>query len=102
GDRFRGHVSFQRAALVNGDSTCGNDLSRHPAFDVDVSHADTPETLNLGLFLDHDVLRADPAGNFTDQVERHRIFAFEIAPKFSLNYGGITNHARAAEIALVG
>src|SRR5205085_6457351 len=47
------------------------------------------------------VLSADPAGNFSDQIDGHRIFALEIATQFALNDRRTTNHARAAEIAFV-
>ena len=87
---------------MNCDRTGGDDFSRHPAFDVDVGYSDAAKTLNVGLLFDDHVLRADPAGNFSNDVDRHRIFALEIAAKFSFNDRGIAKNARAAEIAFVG
>ena len=56
--------------------------------------------LDVGFSFDRHVLSANAAGNFSDQVNRHRILALQIAAEFPFNDRRITNHARTAEIAL--
>jgi hypothetical protein len=41
-----------------------NDLSRHPAFDLDVFRTNCAEAMNVRLAIHDDVSRADATGNF--------------------------------------
>src|SRR5205823_844473 len=47
------------------------------------------------------MLSADAAGNFSNEVNRHRLLALKIATEFSFDDRRVTNHAGAAEITLV-
>src|SRR5205814_6478008 len=79
-----------------------HDFRGHPAADVDVRYGHTTETLNFRFSLDEDVLGCDPAGNLADQLDRHGLFALKISAQSPFDDRGMTNHARATELALVG
>ena len=87
---------------MNSHGATGQDFTGHAPLDVDVRHLHAPKALNVGFPLNNDVLSADAAGNFSDQVNRHRILALKIAAEFPFNDRRVTNHAGAAEIALGG
>ena len=85
---------------MNRDRAGGHDFAGHAALDVDVGHPHPPKALNVRFSLNNQVLSANAAGNFPDQVDRHRIFALKISAHFPFDDGRGTNHTCAAEIAL--
>src|SRR6266581_7549234 len=75
-----------------------DDLSGHPAFDLDVLRADRPKTVNVSFALNDYVPATDAPGDFPRVVNCRRI-AMQIAAQPALNQSGLALHATAGKIA---
>src|SRR5437764_15244140 len=62
-NRSRRNITLQCAFSFHRDHL-SVDLPRHPAFDLNAFSTDAAKAVNVGLAIDYDVARADPAWHF--------------------------------------
>ncbi len=70
GDRFRGHVAFERRILVDVNRGLRHDLRRHSPLNLDTANRHAPETLHVCFAFHGHMFRRQPSRKFPDKVDR--------------------------------
>ena len=89
---------------LSDDGTLEGDVhleyTGHAATNLNAFDLEAPEEMDVRFAIDHNPLRHQASRNFADEINRRRADAFHVAAQFSFDDGRVTDHARAAEIAL--